>query len=397
MNRKVHTQLVIIAAGAGKRLQPLVTPKAAFPFLGKPYILHVLENLAPLPREKTIVVVSPDVAELLEETLKNIGVRVVVQKAATGMADAVIAAEKSLDKTMPTLITNLAIQDQNLVRDMVLAIKNDPNTAIMSSTKVSLYKPGGYLVLSNKKVCGVVEKPGADHMPSDLYKLVFDYFPSTEKLLAAIRTAQSKSDDVYEVAVNGLLESEGAIHIESSNRHPSFKYVPSVLDVMSGLLTRAGAKQSPHATIAKTAIVDGDVIIEEGAKVLDFAAIKGPAYIGKNVVVGNGALVRESAVEEGCEIGYNTEVARSYIGPKTKCHTSYIGDSIIEGGSNLAAGTITANLRFDEQNIQVKLPSGTYDTGRRKFGAIIAKGAKTGIHASLMPGTVVNPGELWNK
>jgi hypothetical protein len=42
----------------------------------------------------------------------------------------------------------------------------------------------------------------------------------------------------------------------------------------------------------------------------------------------------------------------------------------------------------------VNLPSGKIDTGRRKFGAILARGVKTGIHASLMPGTVAETGTI---
>ena len=43
----------------------------------------------------------------------------------------------------------------------------------------------------------------------------------------------------------------------------------------------SGARIHPSAQIAETALIKGDVVIEEGAKIMDHAVVQGPAYIGK--------------------------------------------------------------------------------------------------------------------
>jgi bifunctional UDP-N-acetylglucosamine pyrophosphorylase/glucosamine-1-phosphate N-acetyltransferase len=208
-------------------------------------------------------------------------------------------------------------------------------------------------------------------------------------MFEVMKQSTSSKDDVYEVGISKLITESGAKMIEISGDHASLKHVPRVLDVMNVFLKHYLVPGiDPSAVVAINSTISGDVQIGKNVKVFENAVIKGPAYIGDNSIIGNGALVRESCVEASCEIGYNTEIARSYVGPGTKCHTSYIGDSILEGDINLAAGTITANLRFDSRNVMINLPTGRIDSGRRKFGSILAKGVKTGIHASLMPGTV---------
>jgi bifunctional UDP-N-acetylglucosamine pyrophosphorylase/glucosamine-1-phosphate N-acetyltransferase len=71
-------------------------------------------------------------------------------------------------------------------------------------------------------------------------------------------------------------------------------------------------------------------------------------------------------------------------------HLNYVGDSVIGEGCNLGAGTKIANLRLDETEISVA----GIKTGRRKLGAILGDGVKTGINASINTGTMVGNGSF---
>jgi len=73
-------------------------------------------------------------------------------------------------------------------------------------------------------------------------------------------------------------------------------------------------------------------------------------------------------------------------------HLSYVGDSIVGAGCSLGAGTITANLRFDDQPIISMVKGRRVDTGRRKLGAIIGDNVRTGINVSLLPGVKIGSG-----
>ena len=120
--------------------------------------------------------------------------------------------------------------------------------------------------------------------------------------------------------------------------------------------------------------------------------IRGPVYIGANSIIGNNALVRDySHIGSNSVIGYSTEVKHSYIGDNCWFHSNYIGDSIVDDDCSLGAGTVLANFRLDEGNIQIEVGDNPVDTGYDKLGAIVGRGCRIGVNASLMPGVRVGP------
>jgi bifunctional UDP-N-acetylglucosamine pyrophosphorylase/glucosamine-1-phosphate N-acetyltransferase len=147
-----------------------------------------------------------------------------------------------------------------------------------------------------------------------------------------------------------------------------------------------GVKISDRATI------EGNVWISRGAKVFENACIRGPCYIGENTVVGGNSLVRDySSLGSNCVVGFTTEIKHSLIGADCWFHINYIGDSIISNNCLFGAGTITANFRFDEQNIKVQIGDKKIDSGTNKLGAIIGDNCKTGINVCLEPGVKIGP------
>lgn len=383
-------QIVIIAGGEGKRMKPLSTHKSLYPFLGKPLVAHLFPHLD--SQNNTIhIVTSPDSLVDFQDALSEYPINYSVQPDPNGMAGALIACASSLDLDQPILVLSAAkLLDQNIYALMLKHISQHPNFACLAARRVEKYKDGGYLKLDGDKVVAIIEKPGADNMPSPYYKLILDYFPRAGEFIDFLKSAHTDKDDQYEVGLSNYLEKIGSDKLIVTGSHVSIKHGYNILDVMNMALSNLLVPGiDPTATIAKTAIIDSNVMIDAGAKILDHAVIKGPAYIGKNVVIGNGALVRESCIEAGSQVGYGSEIARSYLGPVTKGHMMYVGDSIIEGSVNLSAGTVLANYRFDHAEISVQMPAGTVNTGRIKFGSIIAKNTITGVNSSLMPGTVV--------
>ncbi len=386
-------QILIIAGGEGKRMKPLTTHKSLYQFLGKPLVAHLFPHLN--IQENTIsIVTSPSSLSEFQAALEGYTVRYAIQPEPNGMAGALIAAAGILALQSPLLLVSAAkILESNTYSVMLREIKKNPHQAILAAREVTSYKDVGYLKLVDDKIVGIIEKPGVDHMPSPYYKLILDYFPQPGVFIEYLKSAETDKDDVYEVGLSNYLKDIGANKIIVDGNHVSIKHGYNILDVTKmalGSLLVPGIAKS--AIIASSATIDANVMIDEGAKILENAVIKGPSYIGRNVVIGNGALVRESCIEAGSQVGYGSEIARSYLGPGTKGHMMYVGDSIIEGNVNLSAGTVLANYRFDHAEVVAHMPSGYVPTGRKKFGAIIAKNSITGVNTSLMPGTVVGSG-----
>jgi bifunctional UDP-N-acetylglucosamine pyrophosphorylase/glucosamine-1-phosphate N-acetyltransferase len=90
-------------------------------------------------------------------------------------------------------------------------------------------------------------------------------------------------------------------------------------------------------------------------------------------------------------VGFSTEIKHSLIGDDCWFHVNYIGDSIISDNCLFGAGTITANFRFDEKNVKVKIEGTEVDSGTDKLGAIIGDNCKTGINSCLAPGIKIGP------
>ncbi|TMI51497.1 hypothetical protein E6H13_08640 [Candidatus Bathyarchaeota archaeon] len=70
-------------------------------------------------------------------------------------------------------------------------------------------------------------------------------------------------------------------------------------------------------------------------------------------------------------------------------HLNYVGDSILGHGVSLGAGTLTANLKFNDSNVESRVKGKFVDSGQRKLGAIIGDAVKTGINVSIYPGVKI--------
>jgi bifunctional UDP-N-acetylglucosamine pyrophosphorylase/glucosamine-1-phosphate N-acetyltransferase len=95
-------------------------------------------------------------------------------------------------------------------------------------------------------------------------------------------------------------------------------------------------------------------------------------------------------VGRDARVGHAVEVKRSVLLPgATAGHLAYVGDSVVGHDANLGAGTVVANLRHDGADVRVTVKGERVSTGRRKFGAVVGPGAKTGIDTSLAPGVTL--------
>jgi len=137
--------------------------------------------------------------------------------------------------------------------------------------------------------------------------------------------------------------------------------------------------------------IEGDVWIDASVKLPAYATIIGPAWIGAKTEIRPGAFIRGNViVGEGCVLGNSCEFKNCVLLDGVQVpHFNYVGDSILGNRAHLGAGVILSNLRLDQQPITVRLPSGTFETGLRKFGAILGDQAEVGCNAVLNPGTIL--------
>jgi len=153
-------------------------------------------------------------------------------------------------------------------------------------------------------------------------------------------------------------------------------------------------KKRIEGKIEKYCQILGPVIVQKGTVIKSGTYIEGPVFIGANCQIGPNCYLRKfTSIGNNCKIGQAVEIKNSIIGDGTKIsHLSYIGDSIVGENCNLGAGTIAANLRFDEKTIGTEVKGEIVDTKRKKFGCVLGDNIKTGVNVSLMPGVLIGSG-----
>lgn len=149
-----------------------------------------------------------------------------------------------------------------------------------------------------------------------------------------------------------------------------------------------------RGTVRAGVTVDGHLVLGEGSVLLPGVYLEGKVVIGRNCQIGPNCYLRgNTAIGDNCHIGQAVEIKNSILMAGVGAgHLSYVGDSIVGAGTNLGAGTITANFRHDGKNHRSLAGGILVDTGRRKLGAIIGDGVHTGIHTSIYPGRKIWPG-----
>lgn len=139
--------------------------------------------------------------------------------------------------------------------------------------------------------------------------------------------------------------------------------------------------------------LEGDILVGEGVVFEHGAFARGPAIFGDGVTVRQGAYLRgDTIVGDGAVVGHASELKHSVLLPGAAApHFNYVGDSLVGRDVNLGAGTVLSNMKLARTNVRVKIGSERYDTGMRKFGAVMGDGCQTGCHSVLNPGTVAGP------
>lgn len=156
-------------------------------------------------------------------------------------------------------------------------------------------------------------------------------------------------------------------------------------------------KRFPGASIGEKVFIGEGTIVEPGA------LIKGPAIIGKNCQIRHNAYIRENVIiGDGCVVGNSSELKNSLLFNGAQVpHFNYIGDSILGHKAHLGAGVICSNLKSLPGNVTVEMDGQPFDTGLRKFGAMVGDGAEVGCNSVLNPGSILGrdaiiyPGVNW--
>ncbi len=390
MVEKIKT--VILCGGIGNRLFPLTTDKSLLSFNGRPLIYHQVKCAISAGLDEFIIVVNKANRIMMQRALSgmhNASIKYILQKEAGGMAHALMTARKEITQAPFLLLSANDIVDKSAyVAILEKSTQFSSAAAILTAKRLTSYFPGGYLVISRGgRIKHIVEKPGRGNEPSNLINIVMHLHLQPRQLFKYLGSTAKSADDDYEKALDKMI---GEGHRFQAVIYPgiwqTIKYPWHILEAMDYYAAGIRRKISARTYISPLAVIDGEVIMEEGVRVLEGAVIRGPTYIGKNTIIGNNVLIRNSTIGKGNVIGYKTEIKHSYINNNCWFHSNYIGDSVIGDNCSFGAGAITANFRFDENTISSNVQGKPVITGHDKLGTFIGENTRIGVNASIMPG-----------
>jgi NDP-sugar pyrophosphorylase family protein len=402
--KKVKT-IIVLAAGDSTRFWPLKN-KNLMKFLGKPLAEQQLLSLSEYA-DSIVVVTNEEKRAEFESIITNVSshsscsiTRVTQPDLSQGQGGAVLSVRESVHGEAVVLNMNDVFNHA----DLFSSLEQVQADVVFLAKKVNRYFPGGYLVHENGVVKGIIEKPDPDKVPSDVVKLVADYFANIDDLYSALDASKTSTDDWYEQGLNKLISSgKQTGYAEYAGKWYSLKYPWHVLDVMSYFLATVKETRTDEATVSPTAIITGNVHLGKNVIVGDFVKISGPCFIDDNTRICDYAMVRESMIGKNNLIGGYSEVARSYLGDNVMLHKDYVGDSVIAHDVLIGAEVVTANFRFDQKTVISMVKDAKVDTQKTKMGTIIGAGAKIGVHSTIVPGvkigsnTYVGPHTLIDK
>jgi mannose-1-phosphate guanylyltransferase/mannose-1-phosphate guanylyltransferase/phosphomannomutase len=302
---------MVLAAGLGTRLRPLTwdVPKPMVPVANRPIMEHVVELLARNDLGE-IVANLHWFGDLVRNAFgdgSRLGVEITYseEEKLLGTAGGVRNVREFFGSEPFVVLAADALTDIDLGALARTHAENDW-IATLAAVKVEDTSEYGVIVTGEDgRVQGFQEKPDPAEAVSNLancmiYVLepeIFDYFPDKEEVDFAL--------DVFPA----LLEADVPFGVHSSGEYWNDvgslpEYLQGNLDVITGAvnITPAGELIETADGLGRDIVLEGPVLLGDGAQIGDGARLDGPLVIGAGTTIGARARVKESVLLPGTTV-----------------------------------------------------------------------------------------------
>ncbi|MFO8051947.1 MAG: sugar phosphate nucleotidyltransferase [Thermoplasmatota archaeon] len=394
MNERVMMKALVLAAGQGTRMGPLTEnrPKPMLPVAGKPFLEHTINALRDAGVTEVQVLTGYHGISIKDYfgNGSSFGVRMdyIVQPRRLGTAHAISMASEAMDGPFLCLNGDVIVSGQ-LIEEMLRLFEAKKDT-IMTLVEVKDTSRFGLVHVEGDRVIGIKEKSGED-MPGLINGGIYLF---TEDIFKAVAETPISPRGEYEItqSIEILMEAH---NVRAYIPREEWVDIGSPWDLLNAHEVYMEKLESGlEGKVEAGVTIKDDVFIAKGALVKSGTYMEGKVYIDEGAVIGPNSYIRGSTyIGKDARVGAASEVKNSIIMDRSNIpHHNYVGDSIIGSDCNLGSGTKVANLRLDDANVPVTIKGEKVDSGRRKLGVIIGDDVKTGINATLDPGTMIYSG-----
>lgn len=391
---------ILIAAGKGERLEPLTLtrPKCLIPIAGLPLIVHHLQSLPKLGVREIGIVVNykeKQVRNFLGDGSKyGVSIEYARQKELDGTAHGLGAAERLVgDENFLAIYADL-LTNLDSLRKLKNSFSKGKAAGAMAVTRVQNASAYGAVAIRGGRVRGITEKPASQSRSGLINAGLYGFKPEIFDYISKTKPNPRRGE--YELTTSIQMMIDDGLKV-IAEEIPSKDWIDigrpwDLLEANQRWLSQL--KPLRHGTIEDGCHLMGTVRVEKDARIRSGVYIEGPCFIDEGADIGPNCYLRPSTyIGQHARIGNAVEIKNSIVLNHTHIgHLSYVGDSILGEGCNLGAGTITANLRLDDAVVKMRVKGEVVETGRRKLGAVLGDGVKTGINVSIMPGIKIGPG-----
>lgn len=401
-------EAIILAAGKGTRMCSEL-PKVLHPVFGKPVLGYVLEALAGAGIKNPYVVVGYQ-AEAVRSFLKLYGATAVLQREQKGTGHAVMMAKAALKNAQgPVLIwpgDMPLVKPETLEKFLAAHKKSQAHVSVLSCDQDDpsgygrIVRDEGHFAAIREELDATEEERKIREVNTGIY--LFDkkvLFEALEKVGQGNQKGEYYLTDTIEILRRAGYCVE-AFLLASAEEGQGINSQKDLAAVTKKINEREIAKhQEKGVTFMapdQTFVAPG-VKIGRGTTIYPWCFIESDVAIGAHCKIGPFAKLRHGTViGESSLIGSFVEVNRSCLGKKVSAkHLTYLGNAVIGDGTNLGAGTITANFDGKKKH-QTVIGKNVMIGSNTVFVAPvrIPDGAKTGAGSVVIPKTKIKKGDV---
>ena len=378
--------IVILAAGAGKRMQSRLS-KVLLPLAGRPMLAHVVATARKLDPAKIHIVFGHRGDEVRAAFADQTDLNWIHQQDQRGTGHAVQLALASIPDDARVLVL---YGDVPLIRAETLAPLRE-NASPLGVLVATLTDPSGYgrVILSGGRVQAIVEEKDCSDDQRSIATVNTGIVGADAKSLRAWTDkleANNAQNELYltDVFAQAAAEGKPALAVPCSDEHEAFgandawqlaqleryfqlREARSLCEKGLRLADPARFDLRGDLKIGRDVELDVDVIIEGSVELGDDVRI-GPFTRIRNSKLAAGTAVRAhcdidgvvthgpcvigpfarvrpgTEIADGAHVGNFVEAKNAHIGRKSKAnHLTYLGDTTIGENVNIGAGTITCN------------------------------------------------------
>ena len=360
MNQK---SIIILAAGQGTRMKS-DTPKVLHKISGKPMLYYSIKEALKLSDDITVVLYHQfeKVKTEIEKYFSNINFVIQDHKNYPGTGGAVMGITPKYEKV---LVLN---GDMPLIQASELEKFDIPNaTIVMSVLKLQSADGYGRVIIENGDVKKIVEQKDATENELKITTANAGIYQFCSKFLLENLPKLNNNNAQKEYYITDLVEmaiNQGKVLKPLVVNEENFKGVNSKVELADAEVIhqnrikkeflKAGViMRLPDTIYIEEGVeIQGESIIENGVSLLGNSKIIN-SHIKTNSVVED-SIVKDSDVGPMARIRPESELNKTHIGnfvetKKAKLngvkagHLSYLGDCVIDEGTNIGCGTITCN------------------------------------------------------